>query len=147
VTRIDVDFNERDRNDHVIARVPADILARLSVGHQVNLYDPIDRLWGEGTVASVDVKTRSASFEVDWNSFVNGDLAVEDGAAGSFYVISFRGPRGMVIITRSSTHSTGVQAVTYQTRRTVRTLSRLTPDHSGTRLSSAPVVTVRRGDS
>jgi hypothetical protein len=38
--RVDVDFNERDRRGHVVARVPAALASQLTVGQRVSLYDP-----------------------------------------------------------------------------------------------------------
>lgn len=73
--RVDVDFNERDRSGHVVARVPADLLSRLAVGRKVYLYDPPERLWADAVVARVNRDTRIAAFDVDWDSVVDAEVA------------------------------------------------------------------------
>ena len=73
--RVDVDFNERDRNGHVVARVPGAQLSRLSVGQKVYLYDPPERLWADALVSRVNTDTSIAAFEVDWDSIVDAEVA------------------------------------------------------------------------
>jgi hypothetical protein len=73
--RVDVDFNERDRQGHVVARVPGDLAARLAPGRHVYLYDPVEQLWAEGSVAQVNQDTRIAAFDVDWHSFADAEVA------------------------------------------------------------------------
>ena len=73
--RVDVDFNERDRNGHVVARVPGAQLSRLAVGQKVYLYDPPERLWADAVVARVNPETSIAAFDVDWHSFVDAEVA------------------------------------------------------------------------
>jgi hypothetical protein len=74
MTRIDVDYNERDEEGRVIAGVSADQLATLREGQAVTLYDPIDHLWADATVAWIQADANAAGFEVDWASFEDGDL-------------------------------------------------------------------------
>jgi hypothetical protein len=74
MTRIDVDYNERDEEGRVIAGVSIDQLATLRVGLAVTLYDPIDRLWADATVAWIEEGARAVGFDVDWTSFEDGDL-------------------------------------------------------------------------
>lgn len=73
--RVDVDFNERDRHGHVVARVPGGQAARLASGHRVYLYDPLERLWAEASVARVNTETNVAAFNVDWHSFADAEVA------------------------------------------------------------------------
>lgn len=73
--RVDVDFNERDRRGHVVARVPAALASQLTVGQKVNLYDPPERLWADAVVARVNQETRIAAFDVDWHSFEDAEVA------------------------------------------------------------------------
>jgi hypothetical protein len=73
--RVDVDFNERDRQGHVVARVPGQQVTRLTPNRQVYLYDPLERLWAEATVARINPDTRIAAFDVDWHSFDDADVA------------------------------------------------------------------------
>jgi hypothetical protein len=74
MTRIDVDYNERDEDGRVVTRVPNDLLAGLQEGQSVSLYDPVDLLWADASVAWLDRKTGAAGFDVNWQSFVDGDL-------------------------------------------------------------------------
>jgi|HubBroStandDraft_6_1064221.scaffolds.fasta_scaffold180608_2 hypothetical protein len=74
MVRIDVDYNERDSDGYVVARVPEGQLMRLRNEQRVSLYDPVDRLWADATVAWIDSKIGAAGFKVDWTSFVDGDL-------------------------------------------------------------------------
>jgi hypothetical protein len=87
VIRIDVDFNARDDAGHVVARLPAAQLDQLSVDQHVYLYDPVDRLWAEASVAQLESDISVGTFDVDWNSFVDGELFVED--AWGRYVLFF----------------------------------------------------------
>ena len=73
--RVDVDFNERDRNGHVVARVPGAQVSRLAAGQKVYLYDPPERLWADAVVARVNPDTGIAAFDVDWHSFVDAEVA------------------------------------------------------------------------
>jgi hypothetical protein len=73
--RVDVDFNERDRRGHVVARVPAALASQLTVGQRVNLYDPPERLWADAVVARVGQETHIAAFDVDWHSFEDAEVA------------------------------------------------------------------------
>ncbi len=73
--RVDVDFNERDRRGHVVARVPAALASQLTVGQRVNLYDPPERLWADAIVARVSQETHIAAFDVDWHSFEDAEVA------------------------------------------------------------------------
>lgn len=73
--RVDVDFNERDRRGHVVARVPAALASQLAVGQRVNLYDPLERLWADAVVARVNQETHIAAFDVDWHSFEDAEVA------------------------------------------------------------------------
>jgi len=73
--RVDVDFNERDRRGHVVARVPAALASQLTVGQKVNLYDPPERLWADAVVARVNQETQIAAFDVDWHSFEDAEAA------------------------------------------------------------------------
>lgn len=73
--RVDVDFNERDRNGHVVTRVPGAQLSRLSAGQKVYLYDPPERLWADALVSRVNPDTSIAAFEVDWDSIVDAEVA------------------------------------------------------------------------
>jgi hypothetical protein len=75
MVRIDVDYNERDSDGYVVARVPAGELANLRTEQQVSLYDPVDHLWADASVAWIDPKTGAVGFNVDWTNFVDGDLA------------------------------------------------------------------------
>jgi hypothetical protein len=78
--RIDVDFNERDREGHVVARVPGDQASQLAPGRRVYLYDPPERLWAEARVARINADTRIAAFDVDWHSFVDAEVVdLSDG--------------------------------------------------------------------
>ncbi len=74
MVRIDVDYNERDSDGHVVARVPEGQLTHLRVEQRVSLYDPIDHLWADASVAWIDPNTGAVGFEVDWTSFADGDL-------------------------------------------------------------------------
>jgi len=78
MTRIDVDYNERDREGRVIAGVSADQLVTLREGQAVTLYDPIDHLWSDATVAWIEADARAVGFDVDWTSFEDGDLPREE---------------------------------------------------------------------
>ena len=74
--RVDVDFNQRDRHGHVIARVPPSAqAARLAPGSRVYLYDPLERLWAEASVAGINTETQVAAFDVDWHSFADAEFA------------------------------------------------------------------------
>lgn len=74
--RVDVDFNQRDRDGHVIARVPpGPQAARLTPGSRVYLYDPLERLWAEATVVGVNEESQVAAFDVDWHSFADAEVA------------------------------------------------------------------------
>src|ERR1700734_1502628 len=73
--RVDVDFNERDRNGHVVTRVPSVQVSRLAVGQKVYLYDPPERLWADAVVARVNPETSIAAFDVDWDSVVDAEVA------------------------------------------------------------------------
>lgn len=74
--RVDVDFNQRDRDGHVIARVPpGPQAARLALGSRVYLYDPLERLWAEATVAGINDESQVAAFDVDWHSFTDAEVA------------------------------------------------------------------------
>jgi hypothetical protein len=74
--RVDVDFNQRDRHGHVIARVPPGVqAARLAPGNRVYLYDPLERLWAEASVAGINAETQVAAFDVDWHSFTDAEVA------------------------------------------------------------------------
>jgi hypothetical protein len=84
--RVDVDFNERDRNGHVVARVPGAQLSRLAVGRKVYLYDPPERLWGDAVVARVNPDTGIAVFDVDWHSFVDAEVADLSDAHGHWTI-------------------------------------------------------------
>lgn len=70
--RVDVDFNERDRNGHVVARV---LGVQLAAGQKVYLYDPLERIWADAVVARVNPETSIAAFEVDWHSFADAEVA------------------------------------------------------------------------
>lgn len=72
--RVDVDFNERDRHGHVIARVPAALASQLTLGQRVNLYDPPERLWADAVVARLNPETHIAAFDVDWQSFEDAEV-------------------------------------------------------------------------
>lgn len=72
--RVDVDFNQRDRHRHVVARVPGDQAARLTPGRRVYLYDPLERLWAEASVARINTDTQIAAFDVDWHSFADAEV-------------------------------------------------------------------------
>jgi hypothetical protein len=74
MTRIDVDYNERDEDGRVVTRVPSGLFAGLQEGQSVSLYDPVDRLWADASVAWLDRKTGAAGFDVNWQSFVDDDL-------------------------------------------------------------------------
>jgi hypothetical protein len=73
--RVDVDFNERDRSGHVVARVPAALASQLIVGQRVNLYDPPEKLWADAVVARINQGTHIAAFDVDWHSFEDAEVA------------------------------------------------------------------------
>ena len=74
--RVDVDFNQRDRQGHVIARVPPSAqAARLAPGSRVYLYDPLERLWAEASVVGINAETQVAAFDVDWHSFTDAEIA------------------------------------------------------------------------
>jgi hypothetical protein len=73
--RVDVDFNERDRRGHVVARVPAALASQLTVGQRVNLYDPPEKLWADAVVARVSQDSHIATFDVDWQSFEDAEVA------------------------------------------------------------------------
>jgi len=73
--RVDVDFNERDRHGHVVARVPAALASQLAVGQRVNLYDPPEKLWADAVVARISQETHIAAFDVDWHSFEDAEVA------------------------------------------------------------------------
>ena len=77
MTRIDVDFNARDRAGHVLARVTPERLAKLAVGDRLYLYDPVDRLWARASVARIVSEHCIVSFDVDWRSFVEADTTAE----------------------------------------------------------------------
>lgn len=97
MTRIDVDYNERNEEGRVIAGVSADQLATLRVGLSVTLYDPIDRLWADATVAWIEADARAVGFDVDWTSFEDGDLP-ETGPAGGVATTSQLTPRISVVL-------------------------------------------------
>jgi RNA polymerase sigma factor (sigma-70 family) len=78
MARIDVDYNARDEEGHVVTRVPGEQLETLDVGHAVSLYDPVDDLQADATVAWIDSGTGAVGFAVDWASFVDGDPAATD---------------------------------------------------------------------
>jgi hypothetical protein len=74
--RVDVDFNQRNRDGHVIARVPHGPQAvRLAPGSRVYLYDPLERLWAEATVVGINEESQVAAFDVDWHSFTDAEVA------------------------------------------------------------------------
>jgi hypothetical protein len=84
--RVDVDFNERDRRGHVVARVPGDQASNLAPGRRVYLYDPLERLWAEASVARVNPETRIAAFDVDWHSFADAEVADLSDGQSHWYV-------------------------------------------------------------
>ena len=84
--RVDVDFNERDRNGHVVVRVPGAQLSRLAVGQKVYLYDPPERIWADAVVARVNPETSIAAFEVDWHSFVDAEVGDLSDAHGHWTI-------------------------------------------------------------
>ncbi len=84
--RVDVDFNERDRDGHVVARVPGAQLSRLAVGQKVYLYDPPERLWADAVVARVNLDTNIAAFDVDWRSFVDAEVTDLSDAHGHWTI-------------------------------------------------------------
>lgn len=67
--RVDVDFNERDRRGHVVARVSAALASQLTVGQRVSLYDPPEKLWADAVVTRINQNNHIAAFDVDWHSF------------------------------------------------------------------------------
>jgi hypothetical protein len=78
MTRIDVDYNERDEEGRVVAGVSDHLLATLREGQAVTLYDPVDHLWADATVAWIEADARAVGFDVDWTSFEDGDLPVAE---------------------------------------------------------------------
>jgi hypothetical protein len=84
--RVDVDFNERDRQGRVVARVPGAQVPRLGPGRRLYLYDPPEKLWADAVVASVDPDTRIATFDVDWRSFVDAEVADFRDAQGEWSI-------------------------------------------------------------
>jgi hypothetical protein len=97
MTRIDVDYNERDEEGRVIAGVSADQLATLRVGSPVALYDPVDHLWADATVAWINAGARAIGFDVDWTSFEDGDLP-EAEPGGTVATTSQLTPRISVVL-------------------------------------------------
>lgn len=63
-----VDFNDRDRNGHVRARMRPELAAELTVGAAVRLCDPVDDLWARAVVSRLDPPAHFAAFAVDWDS-------------------------------------------------------------------------------
>jgi hypothetical protein len=81
MTRIEVDYNERDKEGRVIAGVPADLFLALHEGEAVTLYDPIDRLRADATVAWIEPDAHAVGFDVDWGSFEDEDLPEQEPVA------------------------------------------------------------------
>jgi hypothetical protein len=81
MTRIEVDYNERDKEGRVIAGVSADLLLVLREGEAVTLYDPIDRLRADATVAWIEPDAHAVGFDVDWGSFEDEDLPEQEPVA------------------------------------------------------------------
>ena len=81
MTRIEVDYNERDKEGRVIAGVSADLLLALHEGEAVTLYDPIDRLRADATVAWIERDAHAVGFDVDWGSFEDEDLPEQEPIA------------------------------------------------------------------
>src|ERR1022692_3366646 len=50
------------------------------------LYDPPEKLWADAVVASVNPDTRIATFDVDWRSFVDADVADFRDAQGEWSI-------------------------------------------------------------
>lgn len=84
--RVDVDFNERDRSGHVVARVSAALASQLRVGQRVSLYDPPERLWADAAVARINHETHIAAFDVDWQSFEDAEVADVCDARGHWSI-------------------------------------------------------------
>lgn len=89
MVRIDVDYNERDGDGRVVAHVPEGQLKRLHGGQAVSLYDPVDHLWADATVAWTEPETGAAGFEVDWTSFVDGDLPEPESPKRIYIAFSY----------------------------------------------------------
>ena len=72
--RVDVDFNQRDRDGHVIARVPGHQAARLApgTGYTSTTHGAVV---GGGVGQRIDTETRVAAFDVDWHSFADAEVA------------------------------------------------------------------------
>lgn len=81
MTPIEVDYNERDVEGRVIAGVPADQLLSLREGQSVTLYDPIDRLSADATVAWIKADVHAVGFDVDWASCEDAGPGAEGSAA------------------------------------------------------------------
>jgi hypothetical protein len=81
MTPIEVDYNERDVEGRVIAGVPADQLHALREGQSVTLYDPIDRLSADATVAWIKADVHAVGFDVDWASCEDADPGAEGPAS------------------------------------------------------------------
>jgi hypothetical protein len=83
MTRIEVDYNERDGEGRVIAGVSAGQLHGLREGQTVTLYDPIDRLQADATVAWIEADVHAVGFDVDWTSFEDEREPQEEGPSAS----------------------------------------------------------------
>jgi transcriptional regulator with XRE-family HTH domain len=80
MTRIEVDYNERDSEGRVIAGVSAEQLLDLCEGQAVVLYDPIDRLQADAIVAWIEADVHAVGFDVDWTSFEDRDPSDRESA-------------------------------------------------------------------
>lgn len=97
MARIDVDYNERDEEGRVVAGVSVEQVVSLRVGLSVTLYDPVDHLWADATVAWIEAEARAVGFDVDWTSFEDGDLP-EAGPQSSVAATSQLTPRISVVL-------------------------------------------------
>lgn len=69
MVKVEVDYNNRDRQGRVVARVPAAMLGELRTGEAVLLRDPVENLQADAVVAELAPQFSRASFSVDWKSF------------------------------------------------------------------------------
>ncbi|HUB38095.1 MAG TPA: toll/interleukin-1 receptor domain-containing protein [Streptosporangiaceae bacterium] len=123
MTGVEVDYNERDDKGRVIGGVSAEQLLALHEGDAVTLYDPVDHLSADATVAWIEADALAVGFDVDWTSFQDEDLSLEQPSAGAASVEeSARTSPGYEMA------APGAQTKPEKTLRQVRSWLRRTPD-------------------
>src|SRR5258708_1732753 len=81
MTRIEVDYNERDEEGRVIGGVSPEQLLALHEGDAVTLFDPVDHLRADPTVEWIEADARAVGFDVDWTSFEDEELCQQEPIA------------------------------------------------------------------